>query len=73
VISPREEHYVETSSKPVVPFNISTDLKFQDIKLAADEVVIRVVQAGLGKETLKSDVLSWSRSNLFLGSIFVLM
>lgn len=69
VIRAREEQRcVETSSKPAVPFNILTDPRFQRVKLAANEAVMRAVQAGLGKEALKSDVLSRSEEKLMLDS-----
>jgi len=63
-----EERFVETSSKSALPFNILTDPKFHCVKLAADEAVIHIVHGGLGKDTLKSNVLTISEEKLMLDS-----
>jgi len=42
-----EQHYVETSTKLALPFNILTDPRFHQVKLTADKAVIRAIQADL--------------------------
>jgi hypothetical protein len=44
-----EQHTLETSYAPLKPFNILIDKRYYKVKLASNEVVLRLSKVGLGK------------------------
>jgi hypothetical protein len=64
----QEERVIETSEEPSVMFNIMKDIRYRKIIVAANQACARSAEAGLGRDTLKSDVVSFAEETAMLAS-----
>jgi hypothetical protein len=64
----QEERIIETSIQPAVMFNIITDVRYRRVVLAANQACQKSAAAGLGREILKSDVVSFDEEEAMLAS-----
>jgi hypothetical protein len=64
----QEERIIETSVAPGCMFNIVKDVHYRKVVVAANQACMRSAAAGLGRETLKSDVVSFAEEEAMLAS-----
>jgi hypothetical protein len=56
----QEERIIQTSEAPSMMFNIVKDVRYRKVVVAANQACARSAEAGFGRETLKSDVVSFA-------------
>jgi hypothetical protein len=59
---------IETLEEPGAMFNIMKDVRYHKVVVAANQACARSTEAGLGRDTLKSDVVSFVEETAMLAS-----
>jgi hypothetical protein len=64
----QEERVIQTSEAPAVMFNIVKDVRYRKVIVAANQACTRSAKARLGRETLKSNVVSFAKEEAMFAS-----
>ena len=64
----QEERIIEASKEPAFLFNIVKDVRYWKVVVVANQACRRSFEAGLGREMLKSDMVTFAEEKAMLAS-----